>query len=244
MSEQLASYQEVGAFYDKFWNDLDQKKLSGINSRHRFILRNLKQEGLKRDSKVLEIGRGFGALTQFIAGCIPNGKILGADISAQTVGAAKHRWQKKYRNIDFVVSDMTAFSYPEKFDFIVFPDVLEHIPQEAHDNIFKTIRGLVHEESVILINIPEPRMLEYFHKFHRDELQIIDQPLHTNIFIQPMYAHGFYLKSMISYPVFFEEPDYQSFVFRVNTPLKNIRQKSKASVLFRSIKLRLSKALY
>lgn len=37
MSEQLASYQEVGAFYDKFWNDLDQKKLSGINSRHRSI---------------------------------------------------------------------------------------------------------------------------------------------------------------------------------------------------------------
>ena len=34
----LAAYSEVSDYYDKLWSELDEKKLGGINSRHRLDL--------------------------------------------------------------------------------------------------------------------------------------------------------------------------------------------------------------
>lgn len=38
----LADYKQVSEYYDKLWREPELKKLNSINSRHRFILRNLK----------------------------------------------------------------------------------------------------------------------------------------------------------------------------------------------------------
>jgi 2-polyprenyl-3-methyl-5-hydroxy-6-metoxy-1,4-benzoquinol methylase len=234
---QAIDNKKVAEFYDKFWADLDQKKLSGINSRHRYILYHLKKAGLRKDSKVLEIGCGLGMLTHFISRSIPSGRITGVDISPESIEYAR----KKYgsRNISFYVNDMTDFKLEEKFDFIVFPDVLEHIPVEAHANIFRTIRRLVHSQSTVLINIPEPLALEYMHIHFKSELQIIDQPLHTYPFLKALYENGFYLFSLKTYSVFYEEPDYQSLVVKPYEALTTMKQKGKFSVFLRSVWLRI-----
>lgn len=234
--------QQVAAFYDKFWAELDKKKLSGINSRHRYILRNLKLAGLKRNSTVLEIGCGLGMLTGFIAKSIPAGKIVGVDISPDSIEYAKKKYASN-SNMSFRVDDMTDFKIGDTFDFVVFPDVLEHIPIEAHATIFKTIRQLVHDDSIILINIPNPPALEYMHVHYKSELQIIDQPLHTDKFLKAIYENGFFLEQLSTYSIFFKEPDYQSMIVKPALPFKVMAPKNKLSVLRRSILLRLENLL-
>lgn len=233
-----ASYQEVSEFYDKEWAEIEKRKESGVNSRHRLILQKLKKAGLKRNSNVLEIGCGNGTLTNFIAGHIPNGRIVGADISPETIKMAKAKFSNR-KNIEFLVSDMTNFKYDYKFDFVVFPDVLEHIPIEAHDNILKTIAGNVHQGSIVFVNIPNPRAIDYLQIHHPELMQIIDQALHTDKFLLAFYSNGFYLDNLSTYPVFYEEPDYQSLVFKVKSNFSKMTVRPKWKVLSRSIFLRL-----
>jgi len=236
--DKLADNVQVADFYDETWADLHAKKLSGINSRHRFILKFMKEAGLKRDSSVLEIGCGLGTLTGFIKRVIPQGYIQGVDISPKSIAFA----QKKYaadQNMSFSVNDMSDFSSDRKFDFVLFPDVLEHIPAENHAAIFKSIRKVIGNDSKVLINIPNPAALEYFHLHDKASLQIIDQPLHTDQFLKPMYENGLYLESLLTYSIFYKEPDYQWLVLRLNQPFKSMQSKSKFDVLKKSVMLRI-----
>lgn len=239
----LADYKQVSEYYDKLWREPELKKLNSINSRHRFILRNLKRAGLKKNSEVLEIGCGNGILSSFIARYIPKGKIVAVDISQKTIELAK-QMHKKYNNIEWKISDMTNFNYEGKFDFVVFPDVLEHIPIEAHYNIFKTIRQLVRENSIILINIPHPITLEYHQKYAPHLLQIVDQPLHTDILSKAIYDNDFYFETLESYAVFHDVNDYQNIIIKPKNELKKMIPKGRIELLLRSLKLRFNALFY
>jgi len=234
-----ASYEQVAGYYDDLWAKLEKESMAGINSRHRIIVKKLKEAGLVKHSTVLEIGCGIGTLSSFIAGHIPKGKITGVDISPASVEFAK----KKYsgiRNLEFLVSDMTDFQHAGKYDFILFPDVLEHIPVEGHENIFKTIKSLVHRDSKVVINLPNPRCIRWFKKHKPEALQIIDQDIETDIMINKIYPQGFYLESKETYALYFDKPDYEWFVFRTNNEFEQVNPKSKAEIIRNNIRLRLS----
>lgn len=232
------TYSEVSDYYNKLWADLEKENKAGINSRHRAVMQRLKKAGLKNNSVVLEIGCGIGAISGLILKNIPNGYFVGADISNETIDFVR----KKYshcQNAEFVVSDMTNFTHSRKFDFIVLPDVLEHIPKEAHGNIFKTIRSLIKDEGTVFINIPEPRFLEWFHKYQPQDLQIIDQPLHTDELLNSIYPNGFYLEGLETYSLYFSEPDYQSLILKPKKEIWMLTRKSKISVFLHGLKLRI-----
>lgn len=233
------TYTDVSNYYDSEWASLEKQKLTGINSRHRFIMKFLMEAGLKSHHNVLEIGCGIGTLSSYLATKLKNGKLTGVDISPETIEQNKVRY-KKFNNIEFHVSDMTDFSIDKKFDVIIFPDVLEHIPLEAHDNIFNTISKLIKPEGFVFINIPSPHGLEYLNIHHKELLQIIDQPIHTNILLNTVYKHGFYIESLKTYDVFYEEPDYQMMVLKVNRPYTSMTVKPKSKVLLNSLKMRIN----
>lgn len=158
-------YQEVASYYDHLWAEIEKKNQSGILSRHRIILNKLKKAGFNSKSTLLEIGCGNGTLSAYLASKAPAGKIDAVDISAASIENAKRKHVRR-KNLEFFVSDMTHFNISNKYDFILFPDVLEHIPVEAHDNIFKTVRNLCHDTSLIAINLPTPRSLRWHKKIH------------------------------------------------------------------------------
>jgi len=232
------SYSDVSKYYDSEWAKLEKEKLTGINSRHRYILKFLLENGMKSSDSILEIGCGIGTLSSFICSKLKKGHLTGVDISPETIEQNKVRY-KHIKNVDFIVSDMTDFSIDKKYDVIILPDVLEHIPIEAHDNIFKTIKRLIKPEGFVFINIPNPYALEYLHVHHKELLQIIDQPIYTNVLLNTAYKYDFYLEHLKTYPVFYEEADYQMMVLRPNVPFKSMTVKPKMQVLFNSLKLRL-----
>jgi len=222
-------------FYDQF---VVKQEKTGINSRHLSILDKLVKAGLSSHHRVLEIGCGIGTVSQLMAKISKKGEILAVDISPESISKAKALW-KSQKNLIFEVSDMKKFEKPgQLFDFFVFPDVLEHIPVDQHFHIFETVKRHSHYSSVIFIHIPAPRFLQWMIINEPEKLQVIDQPLDTAQLIKTITENGFYLDKMETYSVFYEEKDYQYFVFRRQTPVEKSTARSKWSVLWERMRIK------
>jgi cyclopropane fatty-acyl-phospholipid synthase-like methyltransferase len=213
----MPTQEEIKSYYDNTFKDY-QKKV-GINIRHRTIFKNLKLEGLTRRSNVLEIGCGIGSVSHLILKYITEGSFVGLDISSESIKTAQAH-NSFHKKAEFLVNDMSVFSHPTKFDFVVFPDVLEHIPVEQHAHIFETISKLTTPNAVVLINIPEPNHLNWMRINEPQKLQIIDQALSMHDLLNNCYPFGFKLVSMHSYQLHYTVADYTSIVLKKNMEIK------------------------
>ena len=238
--QQTEGKEKVVSFYDQF---AEKQAKTGINSRHLSILDKVKKAGLQANHRILEVGCGIGTVSHLLATQVPQGKVLAVDISPESIEKAKVLW-KDQKNLGFEVSDMSDFDKKgETFDFFVFPDVLEHIPVDQHFRLFQNIQKHSHADSVIFIHIPAPRYLQWMIDNEPEKLQVIDQPLDSGDLIKNITANGFYLEKMETYGLFFEEKDYQYFVFRSAKPLRSSTPKSKWDVLKERLRIRLKYGL-
>lgn len=213
----MATKEEVKEYYDNTFKDY-QKKV-GINLRHRTIFKNLKGLGLKPNSKVLEVGCGIGSVSNLILKYITQGSFVGLDISSESIKTAQ-QFNSFHKKAEFLVNDMSNFTHSTKFDFVVFPDVLEHIPVEQHAFIFETIAKLTTPDAIVLINIPEPNHLNWLRVHHPEKIQIIDQALSLQDLLNNSYPFGFKLYSAHPYQLHYTVPDYLSVVLKKNMEVK------------------------
>ncbi|MCC5917455.1 MAG: class I SAM-dependent methyltransferase [Cryomorphaceae bacterium] len=205
----MKSREEVKQFYDKYTTDQIKNEK---NLRHYTIVSFLKNLGLKKTHNVLEIGCGIGALSELIFKQIPKGFFVGADISPKSIDIAQKRFNK-HKNVEFIISDMTSFSHTKKFDFIVLPDVLEHIPEDQHQNIIETIGRISTKETVVFINIPSPEHNAYLEIHEPEKLQVIDLQLSMGRLISHFEDNDFQLDLYEKYSIFRSKNDYIRLVF-------------------------------
>jgi len=211
----METREQIGKWYDDF---AEHQVKTSVNLRHYRIMEFLVRAGLKKQSKVLEIGCGIGTLTGLLARYLRKGEIVAVDISPESVEIARKRLSPA-SNVRFMVSDMTDFNQTELFDFIILPDVLEHIPVDQHRRLFRTLADHMHDNSVILIHIPHPRALDHLREKSPDQLQIIDQSVEADILISNAYAAGLELVTYLSYPLFDRKNDYAVIKFRKKSPV-------------------------
>ena len=228
----MATKEQVKEYYDTF---KEQQKQLGINIRHRTIFKNLKNLGLKSNSNVLEIGCGIGTVSQLILKYITDGSFVGLDISSESIELAKKR-NAFHKKAEFLVNDMSNFTHKTKFDFVVFPDVLEHIPVEQHANIFKTIAELTTPNAIVLINIPEPYTLDWSRRNTPEALQIIDQSLSMQDLCNNSYPYGFYMYSMTPYGLRYEHEEYLSIILKKNFVRTQVVPKQKIKLGIENLK--------
>ena len=124
----MSNSKDVRGWYNNFSKNQTE---TGVNIRHYKIMNELIKSGLRKDSVVLEVGCGVGTLTVLLNKFLSKGKLVATDISDEAIEKAKQRIPNSNK-IDIFVTDMKDFSYSQKFDFIVLPDVLEHIPIDQH----------------------------------------------------------------------------------------------------------------
>jgi 2-polyprenyl-3-methyl-5-hydroxy-6-metoxy-1,4-benzoquinol methylase len=200
----------VSEFYDQYTT---QQKEIGVNKRHHTILGWLKKFGLQSHWSVLEIGCGIGTFTSLLAPELKDGKLTVNDISPKSIELAKGNL-RAHNNINYLVGDILPLSIHEKFDLIVLPDVLEHIPMEQHNRLFEKLASLLKADGYIFIHIPNPLYMEWAHKNTPELLQIIDQSLHTDHICQVTYPHGLYIHFLTTYTIWLENGDHQAIVLR------------------------------
>ncbi|WP_339865918.1 class I SAM-dependent methyltransferase [uncultured Algoriphagus sp.] len=226
----------IFSFYDQF---AENQEKPGINSRHLNILDKVKAAGLNANHSVLEVGCGTGIVSHLLANQVKQGEVLALDISLENIRKARTIW-KDQSNLRFEVSDLADFHKQDQtFDFFVFPDILEHIPVDQHHRLFRNVHMHAHKDSVIFIHIPAPRFLQLMIESDPQKLQIIDQPLDSGDLIKSITSNGFYLEKMETYPIFFDEKDYQYFVFKASKPLYQSTPRNKWEILKERIGIRL-----
>ena len=201
----LSGAMEVQEFYDEY---VERMVATGINDRHHAIAGWLRHFGLRRGDSVLEIGCGIGTVTHLIADAVgESGAILATDLSPKSVEVAKRRLTE-FRNIRYIAGDILDVDINEKFDAVVLPDVIEHIPRESHPKLFQRIAGWIKPDGFVLLHYPNPFYLEWLHIHRPEVLQVIDQPIHADRLVASVYAAGLCLDFFQTYPVWTREGDY------------------------------------
>ena len=215
----------------EWYNEFSTKQVkTSKNLRHYTLINKIIDEGLNKHSKVLEIGCGIGTLTELLYKFIKKGQIVATDISDISISIAKKNIGISNR-IEYIVSDMVDFNYPQKFDFIILPDVLEHIPIENHNDLFGTIAKHMHSSSKIIINIPHPKAIEFLKKVSPDKLQIIDQAINAKELIENTSYTDLLLLKYNSYSIYDINFDYAFIVLTLNQEFE-LNNKSKYEIIF------------
>ena len=230
--------EEISNYYDEF--SKEQIK-TGINLRHYYLFDKLKYFGLVKNSSVLEIGCGIGTLSELIVKHVTQGRIVLTDISKENISIAKERLSK-FKNVSYHVTDMMTFISKQTFDFIVLADVIEHIPLEQQPVLFENLSKLVHSNSVIFINIPHPKIIEYYKKNDPSKLQIIDQAINAGQLMTIAEPFGFRLYSYQSYKLFHNQNDYVMIVFHLDQEVKYERRE-KIEIIVAKWKIKLKNIL-
>jgi trans-aconitate 2-methyltransferase len=208
--ESQINRQHISDFYDTF---NESEKSRRLNVRHYSIFHQLARLGLKRNHHVLEVGCGFGTVTSLIVSYISRGRIVGTDISRERIAFCQQLFSN-HHNASFVLTDMTDFPVREQFDFIVLPDVLEHIPLESHRQLFSTMASLLKDDGTILVHIPHPLMIDYMRENNPSALQIVDQSLRSDHLTQVATMAGLELQYFRAYCLTNSKPDYVTLVFK------------------------------
>jgi len=223
----MTKKEEVKQFYDDFVGH--QLEVS-FNERHLLLFRELKQLGLSAHSIVLELGCGIGVMTSLIARQVNQGSIEAVDISPGSVAEAK-KHLKQQHNVRFVVADLKHYeSSMTDFDIITLLDVLEHIPEEDHADLFTKISKLMHMQSVFFISIPTPDSIVYEKSHSPGNVQIIDQELSADLLISRAYQAGLELDFFKTIGIWAAN-DYHLLAFRKKIEYTNDRISSHRSLL-------------
>lgn len=217
------SKEEIETYYNQY---VKRQSQVGVNARHRSIMNLLKKHGMGSKHRVLEVGCGIGTLTSLISKRVGNGSVVACDISPESIEFAQTYWSQA-TNVQWQVTDMSNFTAEQPFDYIVLPDVLEHIPVEQHPQLFKTLRAVSNENTLVVAHFPHPKGTEWSRVHRPEKLQIVDQCLRADELMTNAYAAGFLLNSFESYSLWEEPFDYQRFVLSVDSPAKGQRVKSK-----------------
>src|SRR3989344_2207658 len=115
-------------------------------------LRQIFKDFIEKDSKVLQIGYGLGDI---IADLYPK-KGVSFDDDSGFIAVSR----KKYQNIKFSRFDFTKNKVYEQFDFVIFPDSLEHMYdiQTVFENIYPSLGN----DSRVVIAALNPRWEQIF----------------------------------------------------------------------------------
>jgi trans-aconitate 2-methyltransferase len=210
MSESHYDTDKVSEYYDTFSK---YQSTSGINDRHAKILHWLKSFGLTKDAHILEIGCGVGQLSQLMAEFCRDGHITGVDISPENIRLASERL-KSFKHVDLLVDDMMDAKLTRTYSWVVFPDVLEHIPSDKHHSVLKTISDALKPGGHVFIHIPHPKYQDYIRNYEPEKLQIIDQSLSAAELIRHAESVGLSLEHFQSYSLYRQPADYQAILFK------------------------------
>jgi trans-aconitate methyltransferase len=132
------------------WNAKDYAKHSLTQQVWaRELIAKLKLNG--RES-VLDVGCGEGKVTAEIAGCVPDGTVVGIDSSKEMIELARDNFAKaKYPNLSFQVIDARHLAFQEQFD-IVFSNAALHWIKN-HKPVIAGIQKSLKPEGRILLQM-------------------------------------------------------------------------------------------
>lgn len=141
-------FEEIADAYDA-WKEKSSYYVS--------LLAGILREFVPPGASVLEIGCGTGTL---LASLAPR-RGVGVDISGRMVALAAAR----YPDLDFVAADAERLELGETFDFIIVPDVIEHLTDVPA--MFRSARGACRPGARVIVTCVNPLWAPVLHLAER-----------------------------------------------------------------------------
>ena len=118
------------------WNSEHYKKYSSFQN-HEWALASLENIHFTGGETILDVGCGDGNITAKVAQKVPNGSVIGIDLSPSMIKAAKESYAHA-ANLSFDIADATSFSFKQKFDYVTCFFVLHWIEDQL--TVLKNIK--------------------------------------------------------------------------------------------------------
>ena len=102
---------------------------------------------------ILDAGSGFGQYTYFLSGLSPAWFVDAVDVKDEQIDDCNAFFTRIGRkNVLFEKADLTQFSKPDRFDFILSVDVMEHIGDD--EAVFRNFFDSLTQNGMLLISTP------------------------------------------------------------------------------------------
>ena len=101
--------------YDN-WDAKEYEKAS--NMQYRQAIEAINRCHFLGNESILDVGCGDGKITHHLAMLVPNGKVIGCDLTEDMVNFASKKY-KEVKNLSFVQESADQINYKEEFDYIV-----------------------------------------------------------------------------------------------------------------------------
>jgi len=131
-------YYIISKIASKLNNNIHPKHR--IMNYHQFFLSEI-----EKDSKVLDIGCGYGSLTFDIAEKAQS--VFAIDINENLIKKAIRRFNRD--NIKYIINDATKYNFNETFYYIILSNVLEHIK-----NRLLFLNKIKYLATIFLVRVP------------------------------------------------------------------------------------------
>lgn len=154
--------RDVTEHFDRLAGEYDawKEKASYYYDLMADIYRGIIPEGLS----VLEIGCGTGTL---LARIRPS-RGVGVDISPKMIAIAA----AKHPGFRFLVADASALRLPETFDYVMIPDVIEHLADIP--GTFRALRGVCHTGTRVVLTCVNPLWAPALHLAERLKMKMAE----------------------------------------------------------------------
>jgi len=140
-------------------NILNEKPNTKLTGRLKFSVDFVKDKNIK-NKKVLDIGCGFG---WFELNAVGRGtrQIAGIEISSEDLKTAKKNVKDK--RVDFKIGGALKLPFKDNyFDTVVAWEVIEHIPKNTEEKMFKEIKRVLKKKGVFYLSTPYDSFLSKY----------------------------------------------------------------------------------
>lgn len=118
--------------------------------------RQIRRE-LPDNARVLDAGSGFGQYAWRMCRMNLTWKITGVDIDKDHIEDCNRFFKRAgvSDRVNFLAADLTSYSDPAKYDFILSVDVMEHI--EDDEKVFRNFHSSLTDNGILLISTPSDK---------------------------------------------------------------------------------------
>ena len=116
---------------------------------------------IPKSGNILDIGCGFGILSNILALESSQRIVKGIDISESRIIESKKTIRER-KNIQFLIQDIKDIDY-KIYDTIIMSDFLHHLDNVRQTNILKTIYDKLNKESrLIILDVNKTNSIKYY----------------------------------------------------------------------------------
>jgi 2-polyprenyl-3-methyl-5-hydroxy-6-metoxy-1,4-benzoquinol methylase len=201
---------------------------------------------LRPADRVLEVGCGIGIVSERVASHVPEGEVIGTDLSPENIWYATRTI--RLPNVSFLTCDAqmdfeevrTLFSGPP--DVILMIDVIEHIPESERPELLRRLRSLQGENGTLVLTYPSPQYQRHLMAVDRDKLQVTDFVIELHVLVDEAAAAGYSLRHYSLEDVWMAN-QYCHVIFQTNASLARPKN-SRAATISQRIARRFRNSVY